>query len=555
MPGRAGTSPPPESAAAPRHLPNMDKRSLFIGLGVLFAGVLLGVLMVIGFRSIAERNAGDVAEHSEQVAPQQRRDAARPSATVQIGAADPQPAPAVPELMTLNSLFRGVAARVTPTVVFIEVESAADARSREFEETHPFLQPRRLRRSAGSGVIISAQGHVVTNAHVIAGANRIRVLLNDKREFDAEIIGTDQTTDLAVIRLLDADRLPVATLGNSDELEVGEWVLAVGNPFRLTSTVTAGIVSALGRQVDIIDDSFRIEDFIQTDAAINPGNSGGALVNLHAEVIGIATAIATESGSYEGYGFAVPTKLMTRVAQDLIEFGDVQRGYLGVEIRAVNAEDARRHGLEHIRGVVIEQVAETGAAAEAGLRPGDILLAVDGHDIDATNHFQSAIALRRPGDDVRLAVWRRGSLREVDARLIGRDDDAFRTWVAQSGVRPTPPRERQAPPEGQRDERLFEPHAWGVGFRDLTPDDQQRFGVESGAYVVYVRPGGAAAADGLPPQTVVVEVEGEPVRSAAQAQSLLEQIGRQQASALLRVARPDGLTAFYDVEAPSAAAR
>jgi serine protease Do len=536
---------------APVVLPsNMDRRSLFIGIGVLLAGVLLGAVLVFGL--LSTQGPAAATEQAAETTSPDRADGTSRSPAVQIGNPDPPPPLAMPELNSLNQLFRGVASRVTPTVVFIEVESPSDVR-REFEEAHPFGPQRRFRRSAGSGVIISAEGYIVTNAHVISSANRISVLLNDKREFDADVIGVDPTTDLAVIRLLDADNLPVATIGDSDRLEVGEWVLAVGNPFRLTSTVTAGIVSALGRQVDIIDDSYRIEDFIQTDAAINPGNSGGALVNLQGEVVGIATAIATESGSYEGYGFAVPSKLVVRVATDLIEFGDVRRGYLGVQIRAVVASDARQHNLDRVQGVVVDQVVEEGAAALAGLRTGDILLAVDGVPVDAPNQFQSAIALRRPGDTVRLDVWRRGSVREIDAQLIGRDDEAFRAWAAQPSARtPLPSRPDRAPRDpGQRDQRLFEPDPWGVGFRDLTSEDRQRFGVDGGAFVVYVRPGGPAAADGLPARTVVVEIEGEPVLSASQAQSMLEAVARAGETALLRVRRPDGLTAFYDLESPN----
>jgi serine protease Do len=527
----------------------MDHRSLLIGLGVLLSGIVLGVALVIGIRGLDQRGYEFEDERAEAVVP--RVPQAPRASAVQIGNPDPEPPLAVPELTTLNYLFKGVAARVTPTVVFIEVESPTDARTREFEEAHPFLQPRRFRRSAGSGVIVSEAGHVVTNAHVIHRASRIRVLLNDKREYDAELVGSDPTTDIAVIRLPDATSLPVATIGDARALEVGEWVMAIGNPFRLTSTVTAGIVSALGRQVDIIDDAFRIEDFIQTDAAINPGNSGGALVNLRGELIGIATAIATEGGSYEGYGFAVPIDLVTRVATDLIEFGEVQRGYLGVSIRNITAEDARRLGLERIRGVVVDELSEAGAAAAAGLRVGDVLLAVDGYDVDATNQFQSAIALRRPGDLIRLTVWRRGGLRDFEARLVGRDDEAFRAWASQVGGRTAPP-----PAPDRRDERppgemrLYEPEPWGIGLRDLASEEMERFGVDAGAFVVYVRPGGPAAADGLPPRAVITEIEGEPVTDAGQAAALLERVARDGETALVRVRRPDGLTAFYDLESP-----
>ena len=535
----------------------MDKRSLIIVIGVLVAGILLGALIVTAVRPEAPAEA-PVAE---------ARPVERPvTEAVRIGDPDPAPLPPLPELTNLNRLFKGVSERVTPTVVFIEVEMPAERRSgrsgQEFDEWHPFIQPRRFRRSAGSGVIISPQGYVVTNAHVIEGASSIRVLLNDKREFDAEVVGLDPTTDVAVIRLLDAGELPVVAIGDSDEVEVGEWVLAVGNPFRLTSTVTAGIVSALGRQVDIIEDDFRIEDFIQTDAAINPGNSGGALVNLRGELVGVATAIATESGSYEGYGFAVPVNLVTRVVTDLIAYGEVQRGFLGVEIRAVTAADADRLDLDRIGGVFIDDVAEDGAAQRAGLRSGDVLLAIDGQEIDAPNQFQSAIALRRPQEDVRLSVWRRGERRDFDARLVGRDNEALQSWVAEFSGRsqaPLPddhPPVPDAPPESVPDDlHLFELEAWGVGLRDLTDMERADFGVEDGVYVAFVRQGGAASADGLPAGTAITAIEDESVSSAHEAAIMLDRIAEAGDTALVRVLRSDGVTAYYDLESPIYAGR
>lgn len=519
----------------------MTKRQLLAGAGILLAGVLLGVVLVLLFGSSRQAHvAGN--ESPSIIRPGESSEEGTP---IQIGHPDPLPAIALPELLSLNTVFRSVAARVTPTVVFIESEAIASGQGYEFDEIHGF-SPRRLRRSMGSGVIITAEGHVVTNAHVIGDAVHLRVLLNDKREYDAEVIGIDQTTDLAVIRLLNATDLPVAAIGDSDELAVGEWVLAVGNPYRLTSTVTAGIISALGRQVDIIDDFYRIEDFIQTDAAINPGNSGGALVNLRGEVIGIATAIATESGNSEGYGFAIPVKLMTRVASDLITHGTVQRGYLGIEIRSVNAADATRFGLDRIAGVVITRVADQGAASQAGIRSEDIVLAVDNDEVDATSHFQSMIAQRRPGDVVRLSVWRRGAIREFDARLIGRDDEAFQAWAPRPATR-----QRQMPDDAIHQPPYREPDLWGFGFRDLTPDEQQQFGVQQGIYVLYVREGSPAAADGLPVNTVIVEIEGQAARSAAWATEMLERLGRNGQTALIRVRRADGMTAFYDLEPPS----
>src|SRR5690606_22223204 len=328
--------------------------------------------------------------------------------------------------------------------------------------------------------------------------------------------------------------------------------------FRLTSTVTAGIVSALGRQVDIIEDDFRIEDFIQTDAAINPGNSGGALVNLRGELVDVATAIATASGSYEGYGFAVPVSLVTRVVTDLIAYGEVQRGYLGVEIRAITAADAERMGLDRIAGVYVSKVADDGAAQRAGLRSGDVLLAINGQEIDAPNQFQSAIALRRPDEDVRLGVWRRGERRDFDARLIGRDNAALQSWVAEiNGRSPQLPLEPETRPRDpyHDDLNLFELDAWGVGLRDRTEQERAECGVEGGASVAFVRQGGAASADGLPAGSALTEVEGEPIASAEQATLALERIATAGETALVRILRSDGVTAYYDLESPAYAER
>ncbi len=544
-----GKQPAPPVRASHPFTPSfpMNPRLILLGLVAVALGVVLGVVI----NEVRHADEPPVVSVPEGEAPTATPATAEP---VRIGDPDPAPAVAVPELTSLNALFKGVAARVTPVVVYIRVETDAEVPGMPDDGFHNDLGPLpRRRTSAGSGVILSPDGYVVTNEHVVAGASRIRVLLNDKREYDAELIGADRTTDLAVIRLLtdgdEAEPLPVAALGDSDALEVGEWVLAVGNPFRLTSTVTAGIVSALGRQVDIIDDSFRIEDFIQTDAAINPGNSGGALVNLRGEVVGVATAIATESGSYEGYGFAVPINLVERVATDLITHGAVERGYLGVEIRPVTAADARELGLGRVEGVFIASVARGSGAAQAGLRDRDVLLAVDGEPVNAPNQFQSRVALRRPGDVVALTIWRDGERREVEAHLIGQDDASFQRWLAALGERRTPDTFEElepAPPEVPR----YEAEDWGVRFRDLTAQERRAFGVSGGAYVEAVEPGGAAEVDGLPEGTVVTRVEGQAVGSAAEARAALADLAAVGAQALLRVRRRDGVTAFYDLASP-----
>jgi len=269
---------------------------------------------------------------------------------------------------------------------------------------------------AGSGVIITEDGYIITNNHVIDRADEIEVTLNDKRTYKAKVIGADPNTDLAVIKI-DETGLPVVPFGNSDNVKVGEWVLAVGNPFNLTSTVTAGIVSAKGRNIDIIQENYKIESFIQTDAAVNPGNSGGALVNTSGELVGINTAISSHTGSYEGYAFAIPSNLVQKVARDLIEFGTVQRGLLGVNIKEINAEFARNKGIQMLEGVWVEAPIAGGAAEEAGIRSGDIILQVNGVKVNSVAALQEQIGLYRPGDRVKLLVNRSGKQEEVVAVL------------------------------------------------------------------------------------------------------------------------------------------
>jgi Do/DeqQ family serine protease len=331
-------------------------------------------------------------------------------------------------------ILSNVAMEVTPAVVYIEttVSLGRERGSDEGEDTmfDRFFQ-RRQGTSIGSGVLITDDGYILTNNHVVAGAETgsITVGLNDKRTYPAKIVGTDPNTDLAVLKI-DGVNLPSITIGNSDNLRVGDWVVAIGNPFRLRSTVTAGIVSALGRNVDIINEQMRIESFIQTDAAINRGNSGGALINEQGDLVGINTAIATENGAYQGYGFAIPVNMAFKIAKDIIEFGEVQRAYLGVSILAIVQERARELGLEAIRGVEIINLVQNGAADNAGLKVSDVIMSVNGVDVNEANELQEKIALRRPGEFVTLKIWRSGEYIDVSMELAGLENDQIRTWLS-----------------------------------------------------------------------------------------------------------------------------
>ena len=278
----------------------------------------------------------------------------------------------------------------------------------------------REQRAGGSGVIISEDGYIVTNNHVVDGASKLKVKLNDGRTFDAKLIGTDSATDLALLKV-EAKDLPTLPFGSSDALRLGEWVLAIGSPFDLQSTITAGIVSAKARQLGAIPNDFRIESFIQTDAAVNPGNSGGALVNTHGELVGINTLIKSQTGSYVGYSFAIPETIVRKVVVDLKEFGVVQRALLGIQFRVVDQDfldaEGEELGIKDLGGAYVASVVEGGAASEAGIRKGDVILAIDGVKITEPSTLQEQIARHRPNDTVKLSVKRDGDVKQIEATL------------------------------------------------------------------------------------------------------------------------------------------
>lgn len=273
-----------------------------------------------------------------------------------------------------------------------------------------------LSSSSGSGVIISPDGYIVTNNHVIEEGDDIEVTLNDKREFEAKVIGTDPSTDMALIKIK-GDNLPYLIFGNSDSLRVGEWVLAVGSPFDLESTVTAGIVSAKARNIDILEGQDRIESFIQTDAAVNPGNSGGALVNTNGELIGINTAIITRSGRYEGYSFAVPANLVRKVIKDLRDYGVVQRGIMGVYIDEITNRKAKELGLPSVEGVLITRISPGGSAEEAGMKKNDVIISINGIKTRTLPEMQELLGRYRPGNLLEVEYLRKGKSTQVEIIL------------------------------------------------------------------------------------------------------------------------------------------
>jgi serine protease Do len=406
----------------------------------------------------------------------------------------------------LSSVFRGASRAALPGVVFVEVESVSRTasavpdqfRGTPFEDFFGGARPQQQapRQGSGSGFIISPDGYLLTNDHVVANASRVTVTLSDRRQFPAEVIGRDPNTDVAVLKI-EANDLPVVRLGSAEGLEVGDWVLALGYPLSLGETVTAGIVSAKGRSLGIMRQNRNaaapLEHFIQTDAAINPGNSGGPLVNLRGEVVGINTAIASPTGTYAGYGFAVPIQLARRVAEDLIRHGVVHRPRIGVEIRDVEPADVEVFGLANANGSVVATL-QDGPARDAGVRLGDVIVAMDGAVVPHTSALMERIALRQPGERITLDIIRYGNPQQVTVRL-----GAFEAEPASVSA--------STPPARDATSRL------GFAAVEMTPGIARQLGITevSGIVITQVDPASGAprTLTGLRPR----KVNGRDIRS------------------------------------------
>ncbi|MGO9481432.1 MAG: Do family serine endopeptidase [Candidatus Kryptoniota bacterium] len=411
-------------------------------------------------------------------------------------------------LLATQEAFVAVSKAVIPTVVSVTVTTTPKQSFQffhNFQFNFPEPQPE---KGVGSGVIVTSDGYILTNNHVVEDAEKdgIKVRLHDNREFTGRVIGTDPTTDVAVIKI-EGKNLPAAALGNSDSVEVGQWVLAIGNPLRLTSTVTAGIVSAIGRNIDISSSQERygISNFIQTDAAINPGNSGGALVNIQGEVIGINTAIATSTGFNQGYGFAIPINLVRKMAQDLIEYGRVKRPWLGIQMKSngIDETDARALGMSKPTGVLVEDVMSGTPAEKSGIKSGDVILAIDGKEVDAANEIQTMIAEHRPGDVVAVKIYRDGTALTKDVTLSEL------------------PQQNLASTDQNNDEDNENPDQsgqaniakLGITIQPLDNDTKKQANVESGVRVASVSPTGPAAERSLFQDDIIMEVDHNKINS------------------------------------------
>ncbi|MGH2574179.1 MAG: Do family serine endopeptidase [Ignavibacteria bacterium] len=443
-----------------------------------------------------------------------------------------------PEVKSLNDAFVEISKAVTPTVVSIIVKTEAKKNLDEnFKDFHFFFGPDfRMPEEipelgSGSGVIISKDGYIVTNNHVVKGASDkgIKVTLTDKREFNAKLIGTDPNTDLAVIKI-DANDLPVISFGNSDDVQVGQWVLAVGNPLGLNYTVTAGIVSALGRNIGINGDmpGYGIENFIQTDAAINPGNSGGALVDISGQLIGINSAIKTNTGFYQGYGFAIPVNMVKNVVSELIKSGKVVRGYIGVNIQTIDETMAKGLGLDKTKGVLVQSVVKGGAGEDADIRVGDVILSVDGKEVNAANQLQAVIGSKHPGDVVKLSVFRDGNTMDINVKLKPRNEENQNQAFDNS-----PKESNKSDISSTTIEKL------GMRVSDITNSVKDKLNIKEGAIVTSVDRFSESYMRGLREGYVIIEANKKRVGNVNDLVDLVNS-KKSDDTVLLKVVTPDG---------------
>ena len=371
----------------------------------------------------------------------------------------------------------------------------------------------------GSGVVLTPDGYIVTNNHVVEGADEVEVTFNNKVKKTATIIGTDPTTDLALIKV-DASDLEYLTFGDSDNVRIGEWVLAVGNPFNLTSTVTEGIVSAKARNLSILGEGTSVESFIQTDAAVNPGNSGGALVNTKGELVGINAAIASHTGSYEGYSFAIPSNIVRKVVDDLLLYGETQRGYLGVQIAELTQELADKEGLENIEGVYVAEVTDGGAAKLAGLKSGDVITSINGKKVNSTTQLKESVGQYRPGDKIDVEVNRGGHHHHYDLTLL---NEAGNVDVVKKGD-------------------SFYNSEFGLMLQPVDQSDMNRLNIRNGLKIVEIRQG-RFMNSGVPVDFVITKVNGVAVNDKTDLENALK--NKRSRRTTIEGVYPNGMNATF----------
>ena len=382
---------------------------------------------------------------------------------------------------------------------------------------NPGMSPRNQVNS-GSGVIITSDGYIITNNHVIEGADEIVVTLEDNKSYKSRLIGRDPVTDIALLKI-DANNLPYLTFGNSDSLRLGEWVIAIGNPYNLRSTITAGIVSAKGRSMPATGEEFKIESFIQTDAAVNPGNSGGALVTTRGELVGINTAIATRTGSYTGYSFAVPSSIAKKVVEDLIDFGSVQRALLGISMQEIDGDLAKEKGLEGTNGIYIAEVVRDGAADRSGIKVGDVLLSINGVKVNSGPAVQEQISKYRPKDKVDIELLRNGKQISVSVVLQSKSGDDSKTDNTGNGVI-----------------KIF-----GAELKEAPKELLEKLSLKGGVEVLSVSDG-KFRSTGIKMGFVITYVNQNQVSKAADISAIIQSSRR---SVLIEGVYPDGTVVYY----------
>ncbi len=385
---------------------------------------------------------------------------------------------------------------------------------RDFFGDRNFRQPR-MQESSGSGVILSEDGYIITNNHVVQNADKVQITLNDNRTFEASVVGTDPSTDLALLRIKQKG-LPFIYYGNSDDVKVGEWVLAVGNPFNLTSTVTAGIVSAKARNIGILPDQYALESFIQTDAAVNPGNSGGALVNTKGELVGINSAIASTTGAFSGYSFAIPVNIVKKVVDDLVEFGTVQRAFIGVSIRGIDSKLATDAHLKDLKGVFVSGTTEGGAAAAAGIQEGDVITSINGVTVNSTPQLQEQVGKFRPGDKITVSLVRDGKPKDLTLVLRNKEGN---TEIIKNDYR----------------------DVLGANFETVSIEESNKLGIENGVKIKQLGKGKLAEA-GIKEGFIITSIDKSKVTSTDDVTRILQ---NKKGGILIEGIYPNGMRAYY----------
>lgn len=504
-------------------------KKIMVGSSLLVAlGIFMGVLLV---SNLSTDSIGNIF-----------------ASTKKFGAENP-PVQQTDAMRTLNNAFTSVSEAVLPSVVSIEVTATREESGNptledffnQFRQQDKDNNKEDLVEGKGSGVIISKDGYIVTNNHVVENAKEIKVTTFDKRTYKAELVGTDPLTDLAVIKLVGDDLGVFSPVHFADiaTVKVGEWVMAVGNPLGLTSTVTTGIVSAIGRgQLGLNKDRYSVEYYIQTDAAINPGNSGGGLFDMDGSLTGINTAIATSTGNYIGYGFAIPVDLVKSVIDDLIDDGKVNRGYIGVSISSVKDEvEAKAFGLDGVYGVKIESVLKESAAAQAGLEDGDVILKLDGEKIYTSPELQSRIAQKRAGDKVDLVIMRDKKILNKTVTLKSRDNDD--NFADASDV--------QAQTGGNKDAPVnFD--KLGFKVEKLTDKIKKEYETENGVLITDVKRFSIASDRGMYPNGIIIEADRKVIKTTSQLKSIIDE-KKPGDSFLVRVKYPE-VTRILAIQIP-----